>query len=96
MKIKPLNERVLIKLEEKEKITKGGIILLNQIKKDYREGTIKEIGKGYKLKNGMTVPLKVKKGDKVIFGKFEGSEVVLEGKNMVILKENHILGVVDD
>jgi len=96
MNIKPLNERVLIELKPKEEIIKGGIILTNPRKKDYREGIVRAIGKGYRLKDGTIRPLEVKKGDKVVFGKFDGSEVVLKGKSTVIVSERHILGVIDE
>ena len=96
MNIKPLNERVLVELKKQEEITKGGIIIVNPQKKDYREGIVRAIGKGYKDKNGTITPLRVKKGDKVVLTKFDGANVVVEGKSMVVLKEYHIMGVIDE
>jgi chaperonin GroES len=93
MKIKPLRDRVLVEILEAEGKTKGGIILPDTAKEEKAEGKIVAIGSGKKLDNGETQALEVKKGDRVIFGKYAGDEILVDGKKHKILKEDEILAI---
>ena len=93
MKIKPLGDKVLIEILEAEEKTKGGIILPDTAKEEKSEGKIVAVGGGKKLDNGQVQALEVKKGDRVIFGKYAGDEILVEGKKHKILKENEILAI---
>ncbi len=93
MKIRPLNDRVVVKRHEEETKTKGGIIIPDSAKEKPLEGTVVAIGSGKVLKNGKSMPLDVKVGDKVLFGKYSGTEVKLDGEEHTLLREDDILAV---
>ncbi len=94
MSIQPLGDRVLVKPLEKEEKTKGGIVLPDTAKEKPQEGEVIAIGTGRKLEDGKTVPLEVKKGDKVLFSKYGGTEVKLDGEEHLIMKEDDILAII--
>ncbi len=91
MKVIPLHDRVLVKRLEAEETTKGGIIIPDTAKEKPQEAKIIEVGQGRVTEDGKVIPLEVKKGDKVLIGKFSGTEVTIEGAEHVILREEEIL-----
>jgi chaperonin GroES len=94
-KIKPLGDRVLIKALEREEKTKSGIVLPDTAKEKPQEGKVIAVGSGKTLDNGTKVPLEVKAGQKVIFSKYAGTEVKLDGEDLMILNERDILAIVE-
>ena len=94
-KIKPLGDRVLIKALEREEKTKSGIVLPDTAKEKPQEGKVIAVGSGKMLDNGTKVALEVQVGQKVIFSKYAGTEVKLDGEEMMILNERDILAVVE-
>ncbi len=95
MKVKPLNDRVLVyRIEEKEQ-KKGGIIIPDTAKEKPMEGKVVAVGSGRIEKDGKRVPLEVKTGDRVLFGKYAGTEVKIDDKEHVILREDEVLGIID-
>jgi len=95
MKIRPLQDRVLVKRIEEEEKTKGGIIIPDTAKEKPQMGEIMAAGKGKKTEDGKLLPLDVKAGDKVLFSKYAGTEVKVEGEELLIMREDDILGVVE-
>ncbi|HXV28029.1 MAG TPA: co-chaperone GroES, partial [bacterium] len=91
--LKPLGDRILVEVMESEEKTKGGIILPDTAKEEKTEGKVISVGAGKVLESGKVQPLEVKKGDRVIFGKYSGDEIVVEGKKHKILKESEVLAV---
>jgi len=91
VKVIPLHDRVLVKRLEAEETTKGGIIIPDTAKEKPQEAKVIEVGKGRVSEDGKVVPLEVKKGDKVLIGKFSGTEVTIDGEEHVILREEEIL-----
>jgi chaperonin GroES len=91
MKVIPLHDRVLVKRLEAEETTKGGIIIPDTAKEKPQEAEVIAVGKGRVAEDGKVLPLDVKKGDKVLIGKFSGTEVTIEGEEHVILREEEIL-----
>jgi len=94
MKIRPLQDRVLVKPLEAEEKTAGGIIIPDTAKEKPQEGKIIATGPGKKTEDGVLVPLEVKKGDRVLYGKWSGTEVQIDGDDMMIMNESDIMGVV--
>ncbi len=94
MAIKPLGDRVLVKPLEPKEVKKGGIIIPDTAKEKPQEGKVIEVGKGRMLENGKMVPLEVKKGDKILYSKYGGTEIKLEGEEYLILKEEDILAII--
>ena len=94
MKIRPLYDRVLIKRVEEETKTKGGIIIPDTAKEKPQEGEVVAVGEGRILENGKVSSLDVKKGDRILFGKYSGTEIKLDGVEHLIIKEEDILGVI--
>ena len=94
MKFRPLHDRVVVKRVEEEGKTKGGIIIPDTAKEKPIEGTVLAVGNGKVLGNGKVVALEVKAGDKVLFGKYSGTEVKLDGEEHVLLREDDILAVI--
>jgi chaperonin GroES len=95
MKIKPLGDRVLVKpCEEKEK-TKGGIVLPDTAKEKPQEGKIVAVGEGKKTDDGKIIPLSLKVGDKVLYGKYSGTEITVDGEEYLIIREEDILAIVE-
>jgi chaperonin GroES len=93
MKIRPLADRVVVKRTKEEEKTKGGIIIPDSAKEKPVEGIVTAVGHGKVLKDGKVRPLDVKEGDRVLFGKYSGTEVKLEGEEHVILREDDLLAV---
>ncbi|HXG62581.1 MAG TPA: co-chaperone GroES [Planctomycetota bacterium] len=92
--LKPLRDKVVVERSEAEERTAGGIVLPDTAKDKPKQGTVIAVGPGRLLENGEVKPLEVKKGDRVLFGGFAGTEVKLNGKEYLILSENEILAVV--
>jgi|SRR5262245_34159279 chaperonin GroES len=95
MAIRPLHDRVLIKRVEEEQKTKGGIIIPDTAKEKPAEGKVIAVGNGRVLEDGKVRPLDVKPGDRVLFGKYSGSEVKVDGEEHLILREDDILVVIE-
>ena len=95
MKFRPLHDRVLIKRVEEEERTKGGIIIPDTAKEKPMQGEIIAAGPGARDESGKLVPLDVKKGDRVLFGKWSGTEVKIDGQELLIMKESDILGIIE-
>lgn len=93
MKIRPLQDRLVVKRTQEEEKTKGGIIIPDTAKEKPLEGVVVAVGSGKALKAGKVVPLDVKEGDKVLFGKYAGTEVKIEGEELVLLREDDVLAV---
>src|SRR5262244_1086321 len=96
MKIRPLQDRVIVKRIEEEEKTKGGIIIPDTAKEKPQEGKVVAVGKGKVNDDGKLTPLDVKVGDKILFGKYSGSEIKLNGEEHLIMREDDILGVVEN
>ena len=94
MKFRPLHDRVLIESLESEEKTSGGIIIPDTAKEKPQEGKVIAVGPGAKSEDGKTIPMDVKVGDRVLFGKWSGTEVKVDGKEYSIMKESDIMGVV--
>jgi chaperonin GroES len=95
MNIRPLYDRIVVKrLEEKETI-QGGIIIPDSAKEKPQEGEVVAVGQGKRLENGKVVPPDVKAGDKILFGKYSGSEIKLDGEEYVIMREDEVLGILE-
>ena len=95
MKIRPLQDRVIVKRIEEEEKTKGGIIIPDTAKEKPQEGKVIAVGKGKVNDDGKVTPLDVKVGDKILFGKYSGSEIKLNGEEHLIMREDDILGIVE-
>ena len=95
MKIRPLHDRVIIKRIEEEMTTKGGIIIPDTAKEKPSEGKVVAVGNGKILENGEVKALEVKKGDKVLFGKYAGTEIKIEGEEHLIMREDDIIAIVE-
>jgi chaperonin GroES len=95
MGVRPLNDKVLIKRVDAPEKTKGGIIIPDTATEKPQEGEVVAVGKGKVLENGTTRPLDVKKGDRVLFGKYGGTEINFKGDDYVILDEGDILAVIE-
>jgi chaperonin GroES len=96
MKVKPLQDRILIKRIQEEEKTKGGIIIPDAAKEKPQEGIVVAVGDGKVLDNGQRVAPQVKAGDKILFGKYSGTEIKVDGEEHLILREDDILGIVED
>jgi len=94
MKIKPLHDRVIVKRIEEDQKTKGGIIIPDTAKEKPQMGEVIAAGGGRKTEDGKVIPLDVKKGDKVLFSKYSGNEIKIEGVELLIMREEDILGVI--
>ncbi len=94
MSFRPLHDRVLVRRVEAEEKTAGGIIIPDSAKEKPAEGEVVAIGSGTRAEDGKVTPLDVKVGDKVLFGKWSGTEVKLDGEDLLIMKESDILGII--
>ena len=94
-KFRPLHDRVVVKRLDAEEKTKGGIIIPDTAKEKPQEGKVVAVGKGKKTEDGKVIALDVKAGDKILFGKYSGSEIKLEGEEHLILREDDILGILE-
>jgi chaperonin GroES len=95
MKIRPLHDRILVKRIEEEAKTSGGIIIPDTAKEKPQEGKVVAVGNGKVLEDGKITPLDVKKGDKILFSKYSGSEVNLDGEEHLIMREDDVLAVLE-
>ena len=94
MKFRPLHDRVVVRRLDSEEKTKGGIIIPDTAKEKPQEGQIIAVGPGARDESGKLVPLDVKEGDKILFGKWSGTEVKIDGQELLIMKESDIMGVI--
>ena len=95
MRFRPLHDRVLVRRVEQDAKTAGGIIIPDTAKEKPQEGKVIAVGPGARDENGKVHPLDLKKGDKILFGKWSGSEVKLDDEDLLIMKESDVLGVLD-
>jgi len=95
MKIQPLHDRVLVKRIDEEQKTKGGIIIPDTAKEKPQEGKVIAVGKGRVLDDGKLAELAVKKGDKILFSKYAGTEIKLEGEEHIIIREEDVLAILE-
>jgi chaperonin GroES len=97
MKIRPLYDRVVVKrIENQENTTAGGLFIPDSAKEKPQEGEVAAVGKGKRLENGTMVELDVRVGDRVLFGKYSGSDIKLDGNEYMIMREDEILGILDE
>ncbi|WP_298691601.1 co-chaperone GroES [uncultured Sphingomonas sp.] len=94
MNFRPLHDRVLVKRVEAEEKTSGGIIIPDTAKEKPQEGEVVAAGSGAKAEDGKITPLDVKAGDRILFGKWSGTEVKVDGQDLLIMKESDILGII--
>jgi len=95
MKIRPLQDRIIVKRVDEEETTKGGIIIPDTAKEKPQEGKVTAVGKGKLNEDGKLQPLDVKKGDKVLFSKYAGTEITINGVEHLIIREDDVLGVIE-
>jgi chaperonin GroES len=95
MKIRPLQDRIIVKRIEEEEKTKGGIIIPDTAKEKPMEGKVVAVGKGKVMEDGKLHPVDVKVGDRILFGKYAGTEVKIDGEEHLIMREDDILGVIE-
>ena len=95
MNFRPLHDRILIKRIEEKETAKGGIIIPDSAKEKPQEGEVVAVGNGKKNEDGKVVPLDLKTGDRILFGKYSGSEIKMDDEEYLILKEEEVLGVVE-
>ena len=95
MKFRPLHDRVVVRRLDSEEKTKGGIIIPDTAKEKPQEGEIIAVGPGARDESGKLVPLHVKAGDRVLFGKWSGNEVKIDGEDLLIMKESDVMGVIE-
>ena len=95
MNLKPLHDRVLVERVSSEDKTKGGIIIPDTAQEKPMEGKVLAVGNGARNENGQVVALDVKKGDRILFGKWSGTEVKIDGKELLIMKESDIMGIIE-
>ena len=95
MKIRPLYDRIVVKRIEEQETVRGGIIIPDSAKEKPQEGEVVAVGNGKRLEDGKVVPLDVKVGDRILFGKYSGSDIKLDGDEYMIMREDEVLGVLD-
>jgi chaperonin GroES len=95
MNLRPLQDRIIVKRVDEETKTAGGIFIPDTAKEKPQQGEVVAVGKGKKTEDGKIIPMDVNVGDKVLFGKYAGTEVKLEGQDFLIMREDDILGVVE-
>lgn len=93
MKLKPLGDRVIIKQDEAETTTAGGLLIASETKEKPQTGVVKAVGEGKLDKNGNMVPVPVKEGDKVLYGKYGGTEITVDGEELVVLRADDLYAV---
>ena len=94
-KFRPLQDRLLVKRIENEQTTSGGIIIPDTAKEKPQEGEVVAVGNGKRLDDGKVQPMDIKKGDRILFGKYSGSEIKIDGEEHLILREEEVLGVLE-
>ena len=95
MKLRPLQDRILVQRVEEEERTKGGIIIPDTAKEKPAEGKVAAVGNGKVGEDGKRIKLEIKKGDRILFGKYSGTEVKIEGVEYLIMREDDVLGVIE-
>ena len=95
MSFRPLGDRVVVRRVEEEAKTKGGIIIPDTAKEKPQEGEVVAVGPGARDEDGKRIPMDVKAGDRILFGKWSGTEVKIDGEDLIIMKESDVLGIVD-
>lgn len=95
MKFRPLHDRVLVKRVEAEEKTVSGIIIPDTAKEKPMEGEVVAVGSGARQENGNVIPLDVKPGDRILFGKWSGTEIKVDGEDYLVMKESDVMGIVD-
>ena len=95
MKIRPLYDRIVVKRIEEQETVRGGIIIPDSAKEKPQEGEVVAVGHGKRLENGTMVPLDVKVGDRILFGKYSGSDIKVDGDEYMIMREDEVLGVLE-
>jgi chaperonin GroES len=95
MNIRPLYDRLVVKrIEDKGEQTRGGIVIPDSAKEKPQEGEVVAVGHGKRLENGTLIPLEVKAGDRILFGKYSGSDIKMDGEEYLILREDEVLGII--
>ena len=94
-KIKPLQDRILVRRLEEKEVKKGGIIIPDTAKEKPQEGEVLAVGPGGRDENGKLTPLDLKVGDRILFGKWSGTEIKLDGEELLIMKESDVMGVIE-
>jgi chaperonin GroES len=95
MKIRPLQDRIIVRRLEEEETSKGGIIIPDTAKEKPSEGVVIAVGKGKVTDDGKKLPLDVKKNDRILFGKYSGTDIKIEGEEYLIMREDDVLGVIE-
>jgi chaperonin GroES len=95
MKVKPLHDRILIKRVEEKETIKGGIIIPDTAKEKPQEGEVIAVGTGKKTEEGKVIPLDVKAGDRILFGKYSGTEIKIDDQEYLIIREDEVLGIIE-
>ncbi len=95
MKFRPLHDRVLVRRVEAEEKSKGGIIIPDTAKEKPQEGEVIAVGPGARDESGKLIPIDIKAGDRILFGKWSGTEIKIEGEDLLIMKESDVMGVVE-
>jgi chaperonin GroES len=96
MKFRPLHDRIVVKRIDAEEKTAGGIIIPDTAKEKPSQGTVQAVGPGGRDEAGKLIPIDVRVGDRVLFGKWSGTEVVIDGEDLLIMKESDIMGIVEE
>jgi len=94
MKVRPLHDYVILKRVEEKETVRGGIIIPDSAKEKPQEGEVIAVGTGKRLENGTLIPIEVKAGDRVLFGKYSGTEIKLDGEELLMVHESEILGII--
>jgi len=92
MRFTPLHDRILVRRIEEQETTKGGLIIPDTAKEKPQEGEVLAVGKGKLKEDGKVIPLDVKKGDRILFGKYSGTDIVVDGDDLLIMREDEVLG----
>ena len=95
MKIRPLHDRIVVKRVEEQETVRGGIIIPDSAKEKPQEGEVVAVGNGKRLEDGKLLPLDVQVGDRILFGKYSGSDIKLDGEELLIMREDEVLGILD-
>lgn len=93
MKVTPLRDRILVKRLEEKEVVKGGIIIPDSAKEKPMEGEVVAVGNGKILENGQKVPMEIKEGDRILFGKYSGTEIKIDDEEYLIMREDEVLGI---
>ena len=95
MVVRPLADRVLVKAIESAEVKKGGIIIPDTAKEKPMQGMVKEVGTGRQTEEGKVIPMTVKKGDKILYGKYSGTEISIDGEEFLIMRESDVLAIIN-